>query len=205
MKRKRKRKQQTPLQKEAKKQIRRLKQSIKRYEKQGFDVTFEIPTQQKITKKYVETLKGISYIDILKQSFKVNIDTGEVKSGWGLRVNPPKDREKYESYTQQDFEETDYAESIVQNFYSYLSNYPDVIYRELKGFISQKVLEYGVVKVAESLLVNNESKLEYYLKIYDSLQGVIVFENDILNDLKNQFGMTPTQKDNFEKVFDESQ
>lgn len=197
----RKKKKITPLQQEAKKQITRLKHSIRRYEKQGFDVTFKIPQQQKITKKYVEKLKGITYRDILQQSYKVNIETGEVRSGWGLRVNPPKDKEKYTSYKQA-FNTEQYAQSVIDNFKSYLSNYPDKIFYGLRNFIDEQINTYGSVRVATTLLTNNDAQLETYLKIYSSTQAIEEFSTTFINDLENGFDVDLS---NLESVFDEAQ
>lgn len=196
-----KRKKITPLQQEAKKQITRLKRSIARYEKQGFDVTFKIPQQQKITKKYVEKLKSISYRDILQQSYKVNIETGEVRSGWGLRVNPPKDKEKYTSYKQA-FTTEQYAQSVIDNFKVYLSYYPDKISRYLRNFIDAQVSKYGVVKVAVTLLTVNDTQLEYYLKIYSSDQAIEEFTTTFINDLETGFDVDLSD---LESMFDEVQ
>lgn len=197
----RKKKKITPLQQEAKKQITRLKRSIARYEKQGFDVTFKIPQQQKITKKYIEKLKDISYRDILQQSYKVNVETGEVKSGWGLRVNPPKDKEKYTSY-KQTFTTYQYAQSVIDNFKSYLSNYPDKIFYYLRNFIDSQIKTHGSIKVATVLLTNNDTQLENYLKIYSSTQAIEEFSTTFINDLESGFDVNLS---NLESVFDEIQ
>ncbi|MBO5948955.1 hypothetical protein J6Q66_09000 [bacterium] len=197
----RKKKKITPLQQEAKKQITRLKRAIARYEKQGFDVTFKIPQQQKITKKYVEKLKATSYRNILQQSYKVNIDTGEVTSGWTLRVNPPKDKEKYTSYKQA-FTTEQYAQSVIDNFKSYLSNYPDKIFYYLRNFIDEQITKHGSVKVAATLLTNNDSQLETYLKIYSSTQAIEEFSTTFINDLESGFDV---ELSSFEGIFDEAQ
>ena len=137
---KRKKQKLTPLQREAKKQIKRLKSAIKRYEKQGFDVTFAIPEQKRITQKYVETLQNIKYIDILQQSYKLNPETGEIKSGWNIRFLDKEEKQNFQSYTKQDFNETDYANNIISNFFSYLSLFPIPIFSEIRSFIKQQIV-----------------------------------------------------------------
>lgn len=95
-----KRKKKTELQKAVTKQKARINKLIKKYEQQGFDVKFKIPEQERATKKYLQTLKDIKYIDVLQQSFMIDVETGELIKGWGLRVNPKKyEGRNIQSYT----------------------------------------------------------------------------------------------------------
>lgn len=100
IKTKRKKKQKTQLQKDIQKEKTRLKRLIKKYEKQGFDVTFEIPEQKRNTKQYLEKMQSINYIQVLQKSYKVDVKSGAIVSGWGLRVNPKKYKDMdIQSYT----------------------------------------------------------------------------------------------------------
>lgn len=108
IKTKRKKKQKTQLQKDIQKQKTRLKRLIRKYEKQGFDVTFEIPEQQRNTKQYLERLKAIKYINVLSKSYKVDVETGDIVSGWKMRVYKKKFQERnIQSYTGKGAAQTD--------------------------------------------------------------------------------------------------
>lgn len=78
-----KKKKPTQLQLDYKKQVKRLKQAIRRAEKRGYIIPDNIipPQPKRITRKAVERLKNITASDIYVKAEKIDFETGELISG----------------------------------------------------------------------------------------------------------------------------
>lgn len=203
---KKKRTKQTQLQKDVKKQLTRINRLIKKYEKEGFDVTFKIPEQKRYTKQYLEKLKNINYIQVLQKSYKVDIDTGQIVSGWGLRVNP----KKYEHmniqsyihnnqqeapempegipYEKRDFEEgmetSDY-DLIINNFLNYLDRFPNALVIDIKNWLKAAIQKNGKKAVAYTLYNVTWGTLENYLRDFESDEAVMLYDESLEQELNN--------------------
>lgn len=74
----------TPIQRQYKKQVNRIKRLIRSYEKRGFIISYELPALKRPTRRSIEKLKTINANDILEKS-KYTLDTGDVVSGYEAR------------------------------------------------------------------------------------------------------------------------
>lgn len=155
----------TQLQIEHKKQVKRLKQEIRRAEKRGYLAPENILPKQpkKITTKSVEQLKKITPKEIYEKSEKLDFETGELIPGEVARKKAAKTRkakkekrynadrgesEDYE-YNYNDF--PDMADIIISNFRAEMTRFPEIAYPIVTEWLDRLLRDYSKEDIAEML------------------------------------------------------
>lgn len=155
----------TQLQIEHKKQVKRLKQEIRRAEKRGYLAPENILPKQpkKITTKSVERLKKITPKEIYEKSEKLDFETGELIPGEVARKKAAKTRkakkekrynadrgesEDYE-YNYNDF--PDMADIIISNFRAEMTRFPEIAYPIVTEWLDRLLRDYSKEDIAEML------------------------------------------------------
>lgn len=160
----------TQLQLDYKKQVKRLKQAVRRAEKRGYIVPENvIPKQPKrITKKSVERLKKITTKEIYSKSEKLDFETGELipgevarkqersesaKKAAKTRKEKRYNAEKGESeYYEPQYEEfPSAADIVIQNFRAELTRFPEVAQPLVNSWLNRLLNDYFKEDVAEML------------------------------------------------------
>ena len=165
-----KKKKQTPLQLDYKKQVKRIKQAIRRAEKRGYIVPDNIiPKQPKrITRKSVERLKKITTNDIYANSEKLDLETGELVPGEVARKEERSALSKKAARTRRDkrynaqpgkseYYEPQYetfpsaADIVIGNFRAELTRFPEVARPLVNQWLDRLLNDYSKEDVAEML------------------------------------------------------
>lgn len=165
-----KKKKQTPLQLDYKKQVKRIKQAIRRAEKRGYIVPDNIIPKQtkKITRKSVERLKKITTNDIYAKSEKLDLETGELVPGLVARKEERSALSKKAAKTRKekrynaDKGESEYyepqyetfpsaADIIIANFRANLTRFPEVAQPLVNQWLNRLLNDYSKEDVAEML------------------------------------------------------
>lgn len=165
-----KKKKQTPLQLDYKKQVKRIKQAIRRAEKRGYIVPDNIiPKQPKqITRKSVERLKKITAKDIYAKSEKLDLETGELIPGEVARKDERSKASKKAAQTRKEkrynaqqgeseYYEPQYetfpsaADIIIGNFRANLTRFPEVAQPLVNQWLDRLLKDYSKEDVAEML------------------------------------------------------
>lgn len=160
----------TQLQLDYKKQVKRLKQAVRRAEKRGYIVPENlIPKQPKrITKKSVERLKNITTNEIYSKSEKLDFETGELIPGEVARKQERSEVAKKAAKTRKEkryngekgeseYYEPQYetfpsaADIIIENFRSEMTRFPEVAYPIVSKWIDMLLRDYSKEDVAEML------------------------------------------------------
>lgn len=165
-----KKKKQTPLQLDYKKQVKRLKQAIRRAENRGYIIPDNIIPEQpkRITRKSVERLKKITTKDIYAKAEKLDFETGELIPGEtarklerseaakkGARIKREKryNAENGESeYYEPQYETFPSATDIViSNFRAEATRFPEVAQPIVNQWLDRLLRDYSKEDVAEML------------------------------------------------------
>lgn len=165
-----KKKKQTPLQLDYKKQVKRIKQAIRRAEKRGYIVPDNIiPKQPKrITRKSVERLKKITTNDIYANSEKLDLETGELVPGEVARKAERSAASKKAARTRRDKRynaqqgKSEYyvpqyetfpsaADIVIGNFRAELTRFPEVARPLVNQWLDRLLNDYSKEDVAEML------------------------------------------------------
>lgn len=160
----------TQLQLDYKKQVKRLKQAVRRAEKRGYIVPENvIPKQPKrITKKSVERLKKITTDDIYSKSEKLDFETGELIPGKVARKHERSEAAKKAAKTRKEkrynaekgeseYYEPQYetfpsgADIIIGNFRAEMTRFPEVAYPIVTQWLDRLLRDYSKEDVAEML------------------------------------------------------
>lgn len=160
----------TQLQLDYKKQVKRLKQAVRRAEKRGYIVPENvIPKQPKrITKKSVERLKKITTNEIYSKSEKLDFETGELISGEVARKQERSEAAKKAAKTRKEkrynaekgeseYYEPQYetfpsgADIIIANFRAEMTHFPEVAYPIVTQWLDRLLRDYSKEDVAEML------------------------------------------------------
>lgn len=160
----------TQLQLDYKKQVKRLKQAVRRAEKRGYIVPENvIPKQPKrITKKSVERLKKITTKEIYSKSEKLDFETGELIPGEVARKQERSEAAKKAAKTRKEKRynaekgESEYYESqyetfpdgadiIIANFRAEMTRFPEVAYPIVTQWLDRLLRDYSKEDVAEML------------------------------------------------------
>lgn len=160
----------TQLQLDYKKQVKRLKQAVRRAEKRGYIVPENvIPKQPKrITKKSVERLKKITPKEIYSKSEKLDFETGELIPGEVARKQERSEAAKKAAKTRKEkrynaekgeseYYEAQYetfpsgADIIIGNFRAEMSRFPEVAYPIVTQWLDRLLRDYSKEDVAEML------------------------------------------------------
>lgn len=165
-----KKKKPTPLQLDYKKQVKRLKQAVRRAEKRGYIVPDNIIPEQpkRITRKSVERLKKITTKDIYAKSEKLDIETGELISGEKARKLERSEAAKKGARTRREkrynaekgeseYYEPQYetfpsgADIIIRNFKAEMVRFPEVAQPIVNKWLDRLLRDYSKEDVAEML------------------------------------------------------
>lgn len=160
----------TQLQLDYKKQVKRLKQAVRRAEKRGYIVPENlIPKQPKrITKKSVERLKNITTDEIYSKSEKLDFETGELIPGKVARkqerseaANKAAKTRKEKRYNaekgESEYYEPQYetfpsgADIIIGNFRAEMTRFPEVAQPIVNQWLDRLLRDYSKEDVAEML------------------------------------------------------
>lgn len=160
----------TQLQLDYKKQVKRLKQAVRRAEKRGYIVPENvIPKQPKrITKKSVERLKKITTDEIYSKSEKLGFETGELIPGKVARKQERSEAAKKAAKTRKEkrynaekgeseYYEPQYetfpsgADIIIGNFRAEMTRFPEVAYPIVTQWLDRLLRDYSKEDVAEML------------------------------------------------------
>ena len=160
----------TQLQLDYKKQVKRLKQAVRRAEKRGYIVPENvIPKQPKrITKKSVERLKKITTDKIYSKSEKLDFETGELIPGEVARKQERSEAAKKAAKTRKEkrynaekgeseYYEPQYetfpsgADIIIGNFRDEMARFPEVAYPIVTQWLDRLLRDYSKEDVAEML------------------------------------------------------
>lgn len=160
----------TQLQLDYKKQVKRLKQAVRRAEKHGYIVPENvIPKQPKrITKKSVERLKKITTDEIYSKSEKLDFETGELIPGKVARKQERSEAAKKAAKTRKEkrynaekgeseYYEPQYetfpsgADIIIGNFREEMTRFPEVAYPIVTQWLDRLLRDYSKEDVAEML------------------------------------------------------
>lgn len=160
----------TQLQLDYKKQVKRLKQFVRRAEKRGYIVPENvIPKQPKrITKKSVERLKKITTKEIYSKSEKLDFETGELIPGEVGRKQERSESAKKAAKTRKEnrynaekgeseYYEPQYetfpsgADIIIGNFKAEMTRFPEVAQPIVNQWLDRLLRDYSKEDVAEML------------------------------------------------------
>lgn len=160
----------TQLQLDYKKQVKRLKQAVRRAEKRGYIVPENvIPKQPKrITKKSVERLKKITTKEIYSKSEKLDFETGELIPGEVARKQERSESAKKAAKTRKEkrynaekgeseYYEPQYetfpsgADIIIGNFKAEMTRFPEVAQPIVNQWLDRLLRDYSKEDVAEML------------------------------------------------------
>ena len=165
-----KKKKPTQLQLDYRKQVKRLKQAIRRAENRGYIIPDDIIPEQpkRITRKSVERLKKITTNDIYKKSEKLDFETGELvpgeiarkaerpeaaKKGTITRREKRYNAEKGESeYYEPQYEAfPSGADIVISNFRAEATRFPEVAQPIVNKWLDRLLRDYSKEDVAEML------------------------------------------------------
>ena len=160
----------TQLQLDYKKQVKRLKQAVRRAEKRGYIVPENvIPKQPKrISKKSVERLKKITTKEIYSKSEKLDFETGELIPGEVARKQERSESAKKAAKTRKEkrynaekgeseYYEPQYetfpsgADIIIGNFKAEMTRFPEVAQPIVNQWLDRLLRDYSKEDVAEML------------------------------------------------------
>lgn len=193
----------TQLQLDYKKQVKRLKQAVRRAEKRGYIVPENvIPKQPKrITKKSVERLKKITTKEIYSKSEKLDFETGELIPGEVARKQERSESAKKAAKTRKEkrynaekgeseYYEPQYetfpsgADIIIGNFKAEMTRFPEVAQPIVNKWLDRLLRDYSKEDIAEML----ENAASQGLGIDYS----IAYREDLLLDrLSEMFDLLP--------------
>lgn len=210
-----KKKKQTPLQLEYKKQVKRLKQAIARAEKRGYVFPKDIiPDKPKrITRKTVERLKKIKTAELYAKAEKLDIETDELISGTEARKQERSEAAKKGAKTRKNK-----ANKPVENQDTYYPTFsvidvireriieltrkakPDIPIEQRKNALlhifDDTVTSYSDnITVYELYLKNNEPEIAELLDVitYDSDAEMVSYTFVRLGRLLNTQSLSPSQ------------
>lgn len=160
----------TQLQLDYKKQVKRLKQAVRRAEKRGYIVPENVIPKQpkKITQKSVERLKKITTKEIYSKSEKLDFETGELIPGEVARKQERSEAAKKAAKTRKEkrynaekgeseYYEPQYdtfpsgADIIIGNFKAEMSRFPEVAQPIANQWLDRLLIDYSKEDVAEML------------------------------------------------------
>lgn len=165
-----KRKKPTQLQFEYNKQVKRLKQAVRRAEKRGYIIPDTIIPEKpkRITRKAVEKLKQITPTEIYSKSEKLDFETGELIAGDVARKIERSISAKKATKTRKEkrfnakLGESEYytpayetfpsgAEIVISNFKADLARFPEVAQPIVNHWLNRLINDYSLEDVAEML------------------------------------------------------
>lgn len=158
-----KKKKPTQLQLDYKKQVKRLKQAVKRAEKRGYITPDNIIPEQpkRITRKSVERLKKITTKDIYAKSEKLDFETGELIPGTEARKQERSEAAKKASKTR-------------KNKVNKPTENPDTYYPT-----------FTIIEVVRNRIINLERKAKPYIPIEERKNALLSIFDDSVTAFSN--------------------
>lgn len=208
-----KKKKPTQLQLDYRKQVKRLKQAIRRAEKRGYIIPDDIIPERpkRITRKSVERLNKITTKDIYEKSEKLDFETGELTSGTEARKLERSEAAKKAAKTRKNKNKTDYVIdyyptfSIIDVVRDRIINLerkakPDIPIEERKNTLLS-IFEDSVTSFSDNIsayelyLKNNEPEIAELLDVitYDSDAEKVSYSFVRLGRLLNTQSLSPSQ------------
>lgn len=200
----------TQLQIEYKKQVKRLKQAIRRAEKRGYIVPENIlPKQPKrVTTKSVERLKKITTKEIYTKSEKLDFETGELIPGEEARKrersesakksaetrkiknkereNYYKNRKQQEYYKKKKEKYASFSDSVISEYIRQISRFPPKVADIVINALKRAIKNFGKDAVAYRLEFTSESLSEYLSNVGlfgDSIQAILAYCDAVFSDM----------------------
>lgn len=165
-----KKKKPTQLQLDYRKQVKRLKQAVRRAEKRGYIIPDNIIPEQpkRITRKSVERLKKITTKEIYAKSERLDFETGELIPGEVARkaersaaskkaAQTRREKRYNEQLGESEYYEPKYeefpsgADIVIQNFRAELTRFPEVAQPLVNSWLNRLLNDYSKEDVAEML------------------------------------------------------
>ena len=165
-----KKKKPTHLQLDYRKQVKRLKQAVRRAEKRGYIIPDDIIPEQpkRVTRKSVERLKKITTKDIYAKSEKLDFETGELIPGEVARKDERSKTSKKAAQTRKEkrynaqqgeseYYEPQYetfpsaADIVIGNFRAELTRFSEVAQPLVNQWLDRLLNDYSKEDVAEML------------------------------------------------------
>lgn len=208
-----KKKKPTQLQLDYRKQVKRLKQAVRRAEKRGYIVPDNIIPEQpkRITRKSVERLKKITTNDIYAKAEKLDTETGELISGEVARKQERSEVAKKAAKTRKNKSKTDYVIDyyptfsiidVIRDRIIELTRKakPDIPIEQRKNallsiFDDTVTMYSDNITVYELYLKNNEPEIAELLDVitYDSDAEMVSYTFVRLGRLLNVQSLSPSQ------------
>lgn len=191
-----KKKKPTQLQLDYRKQVKRLKQAVRRAEKRGYIIPDNIIPEhpKRITRKSVERLKKITTKDIYAKSEKLDLETGELITGEEARKAERSAASKKAAQTRREkrynseLGESEYynpqyetfpsaADIVISNFRAdVISRYPEGAGKVLERFLNNALAQHTKEDVAEMLEMGRERGLLSDIVIYASRNSDLLYD-----------------------------
>lgn len=178
------------------KQVRRIKNFIKRAEKRGYEFNDDIlpKTPKRITKQAIKRLENLKPKQLYEKAEFLDTSTGEMLKGTkGRQLERKRASEKAKQTRQRNKSKkkkpktTLKAEDVMlNNFYEYLKSFPVKLTAKIRQFVKKLEMEIGKTEVATALQ-NMPMKFHEILAMvnYSSDQADDVFRSQLLEYLPN--------------------
>ena len=178
------------------KQVRRIKNFIKRAEKRGYEFNEDIlpKTPKRITKQAIKRLENLKPKQLYAKAEFLDTSTGEMLKGTkGRQLERQRASEKAKQTRQRNKSKkkkpktTLKAEDVIlNNFYEYLKTFPVKLTAKIRQFVKKLEREIGRNEVATALQ-NMPMKFHEILEMvhYSSDQAEDVFRSQLLEYLPN--------------------
>ena len=178
------------------KQVRRIKNFIKRAEKRGYEFNEDIlpKTPKRITKQAIKRLENLKPKELYAKAEFLDTSTGEMLKGTkGRQLERKRASEKAKQTRQRNKSKkkkpktTLKAEDVIlNNFYEYLKSFPVKLTAKIRQFVKKLEKEIGRNEVATALQ-NMPMKFHEILEMvnYSSDQADEVFRSQLLEYLPN--------------------
>lgn len=178
------------------KQVRRIKNFIKRAEKRGYEFSDDIlpKTPKRVTKQAIKRLENLKPKQLYAKAEFLDTSTGEMLKGTkGRKLERQRASEKAKQTRQRNKSKkkkpktTLKAEDVIlNNFYEYLKSFPVKLTAKIRQFVKKLEMEIGKNEVATALQ-KMPMKFHEILEMvnYSSDQADEVFRTQLLEYLPN--------------------
>lgn len=180
------------------KQVRRIKNFIKRAEKRGYEFNEDIlpKTPKRITKQAIKRLENLKPNQLYAKAEFLDTSTGEMLKGTKGRqlerkrasekAKQTRQRNKTKSKKKKPKTTLKAEDVILNNFYEYLKSFPVKLTAKIRQFVKKLEMEIGKNEVATALQ-NMPMKFHEILEMvnYSSDQADEVFRSQLLEYLPN--------------------
>lgn len=202
------------------KQVRRIKNFIKRAEKRGYEFNEDIlpKTPKRITKQAIKRLENLKPNQLYAKAEFLDTSTGEMLKGtkgrkleWQRASEKAKQtRQRNKSKKKKPKTTLKAEEVILNNFYEYLKSFPVKLTAKIRQFVKKLEMEIGKNEVATALQ-NMPMKFHEILEMvnYSSDQADEIFRSQLLEYLPNaseQYKKDATEQfEYYESGYDEEE